>query len=268
MCRRQRWKTRLDIGDDLFGLFRAAVRNQPSWALRNPETHEKNQAGQTGANQESESPAEIRVDHLRIKQNQGPKSANGCANPEAPVDDEVVPSADARGNKLLDGGIDRGIFAANSSAGQETKKCEARKVPGERCRCSCRQVNGKRQKKHPLATQPIGQPAEKNCTKHRSGEIGAARKSDVGIRKTKRRAFFQRTGQAACKRHFKAVEDPCDAEGDNDKSMETSPRQPVKSRRDVSCRLMVVLCHGADDLSGTRNSSRGWPRMPAMAGST
>src|SRR4029079_8525963 len=166
-----------------------AMCDQPSWAFRNPEAHEKNQAGQTGANQESESPAEIRIDHLRIEQDQRAERSDGRSDPEAAVDHEVVPSAHACRNELLNGGVDSGIFPAYPRAGQESKEREARDVPGKCRGRGRRQIDGKRQKEELLAAESIGQPAEKNCTEHSSGKIGAARKPDVGIRDSKRWAF-------------------------------------------------------------------------------
>src|SRR6185369_5039170 len=134
---------------------------------------------------------------------------------------------------LLNGGIDSGIFPAYPRAGQESKEREARDVPGKCRGRGRRQIDGKRQKEELLAAESIGQPAEKNCTEHSSGKIGAARKPDVGIRESKRWAFFQCTGEAACERHFQAVEDPCDAEGNDDERVESSPRQSVEPCRDV-----------------------------------
>src|SRR4249919_2808645 len=103
MCRRQRGETGLDIGNDLFGLFCTAMRDQPSRAFRYPESHKKDQAGQTGANQESEPPAKIRIDKPWIKQDQRAQRAESRPDPEAPVDDKIVPSAHACGNELLNG---------------------------------------------------------------------------------------------------------------------------------------------------------------------
>jgi hypothetical protein len=40
-------------------------------------------------------------------------------------------TAVARGDQLLDGGIDGGIFAADAAAGEETKQEEGEAVPGE-----------------------------------------------------------------------------------------------------------------------------------------
>ena len=49
------------------------------------------------------------------------------ADPEAAVDDEIGPAAHPRRDQLLDGGIDRGIFAADAGAGDEAKQREARR---------------------------------------------------------------------------------------------------------------------------------------------
>ena len=85
-----------DIGDDLIRFVSVTMCNQPARAFRNPETHEKNQAGETGANQKSEPPAKIRIEKPWIKQDQRAKRAEGGPDPEAAVDDKVSPPAQER----------------------------------------------------------------------------------------------------------------------------------------------------------------------------
>src|SRR4029079_10482571 len=128
-----------------------------------------------------EAPSEIRVDHLRIEQHQGAQGAESCPDPEAAIDGEVIPAAHAGRDEFLNGGIDRGVFAANAGAGEKSKEREACDIPGERCGRSRSEVHGERNKKELLTAQAIGQPAEKNCADYCSREIGAARKSNVGV---------------------------------------------------------------------------------------
>src|SRR5262249_11323678 len=142
---------------------------------------QKNHAGKTCADQKCKSPAKVGVDHAWVEQHQRAERADRSADPEAPVDNEISPAAHSRGNEFLNRGIDCGIFAADPSTRREVEKRETCDVQGcGRC-CGCRQVDSESHKEQSLPTEPICQPAEKNCAQHRSGEIGAARKSDVEV---------------------------------------------------------------------------------------
>ena len=49
------------------------------------------------------------------------------AGPVAAVDDQVDASAQARRDQLVDGGVDRGIFAADAEAGDGAKRAKLQK---------------------------------------------------------------------------------------------------------------------------------------------
>ena len=69
----------------------------------------------------------IRIDHGRVEQHQRAERAHRRADPEAAVDGEIGPAAHARRDQLLDGRIDRGVFAADAGAGDKAKEREARR---------------------------------------------------------------------------------------------------------------------------------------------
>ena len=86
--------------------------------------------------------------------------------------------------------------------------------------------------KNSLAPEPVGQPAEAERADDRAGEIGAAGETDVGVGEVQRRARLQRAGDRAGERHFEPVENPGDAERDDDEDVEPSPRQALEPGRD------------------------------------
>ncbi len=95
------------------------------------------------------------------------------------------------------------------------------------------QVDGERDEEQFLAPEPVGEPAEEDRAEHRAGKIRAAGKPDVGIAELQHRALLQRARDRAGERDFQPVEDPGDAERDDDQRVEAAPRQPVEPRRNV-----------------------------------
>ena len=57
-----------------------------------------------------------------------------------------------------------------------------------------------------FASEPIGQPAEKQSADNGAEKVGAAGQSDLGIGEMKRRAVFQGRGDRARKRDLESVE--------------------------------------------------------------
>ncbi len=185
------------------------------------------------ADQEGRAPAHVGGQQRGIEEDDGSRGAERGADPEAAVDDEVGPAAHARRDQLLDGGVDGGIFAADAGAGEEAAEREGPQVPGEGGGCRGREVDGKRDEEQLLAAPAIGQPAEEDGAEHGAGEVGAADKADVGGAELQDRAFAQRAGHGAGERHLEAVEDPGDAECDDDERVEAAPRQAVEPGGDV-----------------------------------
>src|SRR5262249_37160832 len=90
-----------------------------------------------------------------------------------------------------------------------------------------------RDKEQPLAAQPVGQPTEEHSTCHRTGEIRARREAHIRIRELKLWTLLQGAGHRASERHFKSVENPGDAERNDDEGMEAAPEKAVEPSRDV-----------------------------------
>ena len=74
------------------------------------------------ADGERHPPAKADGNDAGIKQSDDGGGADGCADPEAGVDDEVNASADAGGDEFVDGGVDGGIFTADACAGKRAKQ--------------------------------------------------------------------------------------------------------------------------------------------------
>ena len=183
--------------------------------------------------QKRQPPAVFRIDHRRIEQHDGAERAERRADPEAAVDDEIGPAAHARGDQLLDGRVDRGVFAADARAGEEAEQREAPEIPRQRGRRGGDEIDRERDEEQLLAAEPVGQPAEEQRAQHRAGEIGAGGEADVGIAELQDRARLQCAGDRAGERHFEPVEDPGDAERRDHQGVEAAPRQAVEPRRDV-----------------------------------
>src|SRR5215212_3373338 len=154
--------------------------------------------------------------------------------PKTAVDDEVGPAPHARRDELLDRRVDGRVLAPDAGPGEEPEEAEAPEVPGEGGGGGRRKVNEKRDKEEFFTPETIRQPAEEDGAEHCAGQVGAAGEPDVRVAEAERRAFFERTGERARKRHLQSVQNPADAKRHDDESVEPSPGQPVEARRDVS----------------------------------
>ena len=169
----------------------------------------------------------------RIEQDHRAGGANRRADPEAAVDDEVGPAAHARRDQLLDRRVDRRVLAADAGAGEETEETVAPEVPGQGGRGGRDEIERERDEEELLAPEPVGQPAEEQRAQDRAEEIGRGGEADVGIRELQRRAFLQGAGERAGERDLEPIEDPGDAERDDDEVVEPPPGQPVEPSRNV-----------------------------------
>ena len=118
---------------------------------------------------------------------------------------------------------------------------EAPHIPGEAGGSGRRKIDGKRDEKQLLAPQPIGQPAEKEGAEHRSTEVRAACNADLRIAQTQSGALRQLAGKRARQRDFKTVEDPGDAERNNDERWKR-PKGRASRRAGMSVSIMPVRC--------------------------
>src|SRR5262249_10355723 len=121
-----------------------------------------------------------------------------------------------------------------AGAGQEAEQHEAPYVPGEGRSDSGEEVDREGDEEELLAAEPVGQPAEEQRPQHSAGEIGAGGEADIRVAELEGGTFLERAGDGAGHRYLEAVEDPGDAEGDDDERVEAAPRQAVQPRGNVS----------------------------------
>jgi hypothetical protein len=60
----------------------------------------------------------------------------------------------------------------------------------------------------PLASEPIGEPAEEQRAHDRACEVGTAHQPNIGIRETELRALLQGRRHGAGERHLETIKDP------------------------------------------------------------
>jgi len=87
--------TGFDLAHNGLGLFDEAMGDQPARAFRNPTSHDENDKSYRGADQEGQPPSQRRVDKGGIEQDDRAACAHGRSDPEAAVDQEVSPAAQA-----------------------------------------------------------------------------------------------------------------------------------------------------------------------------
>ena len=150
-------------------------------------------------------------------------------------------TAIARGNQLLDGGIDGGIFATDAAAREEAKQEEGEAVPREPGQRRCNEVDDDGDEEEFFAPEPIGQPAEKQRADDRAEEIGAASQPNLGIREMKRRAVLQCRRDRTGERHFEPVENPGDPERGNHQDVKAAPGQTLEPRRNQGRDLFRLM---------------------------
>jgi hypothetical protein len=79
--------------------------------------------------EETQAPADRLADS--VKQHVGEEGGAGGSDPPAAVDRKRDATADAGGDQLVDGRVDRRVFAADARAGQQAEDDEAPVVPGQ-----------------------------------------------------------------------------------------------------------------------------------------
>ncbi len=108
----------LDAVDDPLGLLLAAVDEQPARALGHVPAHEQDADAEDRAEAEGEAPAQVDREDVH-EQHVGAERAERRAEPVGAVDDQVDAAAHARRDQLVDGGVDRGVLAADAGSGEE-----------------------------------------------------------------------------------------------------------------------------------------------------
>ena len=218
-----------------------AVDHQPARAFGNPHPHHEHDQAEHGAGEIGEPPAEIGSGDCRIEQHDRGCCAERGADPEAAVDDEIGPAAIARRHQLLDGGVDRGVFAADARTGEKTKQRVARDIPRQRGGGGRREIDRERDEEQFLAADAIGEPAEADRAEHGAGKIERVGEADVEIGEMHASGLcFQRARQRAGERHLEPVENPGDAERQHHAGVEAAPGQRIQPRRDRGLDQAIV----------------------------
>ena len=224
-------KPLFDSLDDVLTLFLTPMDREPTRTLGHPHAHEKNDEPQDRAGQERKPPSPFCRDERGIEQHDRDHGAERRADPETAVDREIELATIARRDQLLDGRIDGGIFAADAAAGEEAKNEEGEAVPGEPGQRRRDQIDDDGDEEEHFASEPIGQPAEKQRADDRAQKVGAAGQSDLGIGEMKRRAVFQSRRDRTRERDFEPVEDPGDPQRGDHQDVKAAPRQALEPRR-------------------------------------
>ena len=131
-----------DFVDNAFRFRAASVDQKPARAFRDPAAKEDDDEAEGCADGEGEAPAEPERQITRIEQDNRRGGAHRGADPIGTVDEESDAAAETRRNQLVDGGIDRGVFAADAGAGQGTEKSVTREAPGKCGQRRCYKING------------------------------------------------------------------------------------------------------------------------------
>ena len=184
-------KSLFDSFDDVLAFLFPPVDREPARTFGHPHAHEEDGKTEDRAGQERKAPSPLRRDERRIEQHDRDHGAERRADPETAVDREIKLTAVARRDQLLNGRIDGGIFAADAAAGEEAKQEEGEAVPGEPGQRRRDEVDDDGDEEELFASEPIGQPAEKQRADNRAEKVGAAGQSNLGIGEMKRRAVFQ-----------------------------------------------------------------------------
>jgi hypothetical protein len=80
--------------------------------------------------------------------------------PVGAVDDQIDTAAHAGGDQLVDGGVDRGVLAADAGAGEEAGDEEVERGGRERRRDGGHEVEPERDREQLLAPVAVGELAE------------------------------------------------------------------------------------------------------------
>ena len=248
--------------DELLGLVLAAVDEQPARALGHVAAHEQDGQAHDRAEPEGQPPAEVDARRGSRRAARRTARAGGGAEPEGAVDREVDPAARARGDQLVDRGVDRRVLAADAQAGEEAEDPEGGGAPRERGRDRGDQVDGERDHEQLLAPEAVGELAEEERPDGGAGDVARAAEGDLEGAEPERLLVLQAAGDRADDRDLEAVEDPDGAQPDDDQPVPAAPRQPVHAGRDARRDgLAGARClHGHGLPAAPRRHAPGGPR--------
>ena len=226
-----RAQARFDLAGDLFRLRFPAMDDEPAGAFGNPQAQVKDDQAQCGADEKAEPPADFGVEAGGVEKHDRGPGAERAADPERAAERQIGPAAKARRDHLLDGGIDRAVFAADAGPCEEAEEAKARQIPRKGGGRGSHEIEAQRDEEQEAPAKPVGHPAEDQCAAHRAREVKARREPHIRIREPQDRACLQRAGDGAGERYFEPVEHPGDAKRRDDQRMKPAPGQPVEPRR-------------------------------------
>ena len=223
----------LDPLDDALRFVLPAVDEQPARTLGHVPPDDQDRQAEHDAEAERDTPAHVLRQEAGVEQENRRRRAERGADPVGAVDDQVDATANARGDQLVDRGVDRGILAADPGAGEEPSGVEVPGAEGARGRGGGEDVDGERDQEQLLASEAVGQLAEDERPDAGAGDVDRRRRPDLAGRQLDPAALLGQTGgDRPDDRHLETVEDPDGAQPDHDEPVEARPRQPVEAGRD------------------------------------
>jgi len=233
--RRQRPALRGDAFFDClhfgFGFIAIAVGDLPAHAFRHMAAHEQNHQTEQRADKEADPPAQIFGKDGRVEKDQRRERAERGADPVGAVDVERDSPAQPRRHELIDGGIDRRVFAADAGARDHAEGDETPQVPGEGGEQRAHEIDreGNEEEQPPAVT--VGEITKDERAADGADQVTGGGKADFPRGKAEGAGVLQHTADGADQCHLQTVEDPGHAERDDQHQVETAPGQPVEPRR-------------------------------------
>ena len=160
------------------------------------------------------------------------------SRPIGPVDCDVHPSPVARRDQFVDGGVDRGVLAADPHPRDESGHIQPAdptlSVTCGHCRqASPDQIDPQRDHEEVLTTPSVREPSEEECSGHLAEQVdGSHGERDRSRREVESVLARDDAGGVARDRDLEAVEDPCHAQCHNEAGVERRPTEPVDPGRD------------------------------------
>ena len=173
------------------------------------------------------------ADDVRIEQQRRRQRAQRGADPVGAVERDVGEAAHARRQELVDGRVHGRALAADAEAGERAEEGERGEAPRQRRQRGGAEVDTERDQEQLLAPEPIGEAAEEERAGDGAGDVRRRREADVARGQPERARLLQHRAERADDGDLEPVEDPGDAERDDDEPVPARPRQAVEPRRDV-----------------------------------
>ena len=136
-----------------------------------------------------------------------------------------------RRDQLVDRGVDRRVLAADAGAGDEPEEQQRPVVPGQAAEPAADEVDGQGDDEELLAAELVGQPAEEQRTDDLADQVARAEEADLARRQVQGSRLTQDGADQRDDLDLEPVQDPGDAEADDDEPVEPGPGQAVHPGR-------------------------------------